>query len=153
MGIDRWKNRGAGWVAAQLIMIALLVFSPPLGSVAIPAAVPIAAVMGVAGGFLMGFGAIMLGRDLTPFPTPLPGSPLIRRGIYRFVRHPIYGGLILGGGAWALWRSSGLHMVLAAFLAVLLNAKANREERDLSQRFADYSEYRRATRKFIPWLV
>jgi protein-S-isoprenylcysteine O-methyltransferase Ste14 len=37
-------------------------------------------------------GSRHLGPSLTPFPAPLPGASLRQDGLYRVVRHPIYGG-------------------------------------------------------------
>ena len=48
------------------------------------------------------------GENLTPFPEPLPGARLVESGAYRLVRHPIYGGLILGALGWGLLTASPL---------------------------------------------
>ena len=35
-----------------------------------------------------------LGRNLSPFPRPINNSNLVTKGIYRFMRHPMYYSLI-----------------------------------------------------------
>lgn len=81
----------------------------------------------------------------------LPEQRLVREGIYAYVRHPIYTGdlLLLIGLELALnsW------LVLAALvpgLVVLRQTVA--EEKLLSQRYGDYSEYRRRTKRYIPFV-
>ena len=97
-------------------------------------------------------GLCALGRSLTPFPLPKDGSTLVTTGIYRFVRHPLYLSVILAAAAVALLKMTPLAWALAAGLAAVLNAKASREERWLAERFPAYDEYRRRTRKLIPFL-
>lgn len=86
--------------------------------------------------------------------TPEPGhaAELCERGIYRFIRHPMYSGLLLGmtmfaaaAGGWAGW-------VLWAGLAMVLWCKIRIEERLWSERDPAYREYRKRTRRIIPWI-
>lgn len=97
-------------------------------------------------------GARGLGSNLTPLPHPREHGTLIRDGAYAIVRHPIYAGLLLGGAGWALITGSVPVMSYVAALFVLLNAKANREERWLTAKHPDYAEYRRGVRKLIPFV-
>ena len=48
------------------------------------------------GGLLAVRGSWDLRASFSPFPRPVEGAPLIETGAYRLVRHPIYGGLIVG---------------------------------------------------------
>jgi protein-S-isoprenylcysteine O-methyltransferase Ste14 len=80
---------------------------------------------------------------------------LIRTGPYRFVRHPIYTGLLLaifGSGVIALgeWRGLvALVLVTAAFLR-----KIQIEERFLSEQFGEaYVRYRQEVPALIPGLL
>src|SRR3989337_1866528 len=77
---------------------------------------------------LMGLGAVALGSSLTVLPRPKPGGRFVTEGIYRVVRHPIYDGVILLALGWAVWRTSLLHLALAAILALFFQATARREE-------------------------
>lgn len=107
----------------------------------------------IAAGIGMAVRAIIeLGPNLSPFPQPQENASLTRRGLYARVRHPIYGGLIVAGLGWALWKGSALHLLLAVVLALYMNAKAAREELHLLTRFPEYAAYRNATRRMIPWV-
>ncbi len=77
---------------------------------------------------------------------------LTTNGIYRFIRHPIYGGdmLLLLGLELALnsW------LVLAMVVPILVFARvAIAEEGSLADKFADYAAYRQHTKRFIPFVI
>ena len=82
----------------------------------------------------------------------LPEQSLVKHGIYRFIRHPIYIGdvLLLLGLELALnsWLVLG---VIPLFGYVFIQAKS--EEKILSRAFQGYDEYRKQTKMFIPYLV
>jgi len=97
-------------------------------------------------------GVLDLRENLTPFPKPLPGANLVDTGAYGLVRHPIYGGLILGGAGWSLFMASPLALFLALMLAVFFDLKSRREELWLAEQFAEYEAYRSRTRRMLPWV-
>jgi protein-S-isoprenylcysteine O-methyltransferase Ste14 len=85
-------------------------------------------------------------------PEPKATARLVTRGIYRWIRHPMYCAVLLAALGIALldprpWRFA----VWLGLLAVLV-VKALREERYLLQRFAPYAEYRARTWRLLPWL-
>lgn len=94
-----------------------------------------------------------LGPSLTPFPRPRRSATLVQHGTYASVRHPIYGGIIIASLGWALWRTSGLHLLLTAALAAYLHAKGRHEETLLIERFPEYAAYRTRTKRLIPWIL
>lgn len=100
-----------------------------------------------------GGGALTKVSAVTPFPVPLTGSGLQTAGVYRLVRHQIYGGGILLGLGWSTIFATIAGLVLTIVLAVFAHLKARREELWLEQTFAGYVEYRRHTpRKLIPFM-
>jgi protein-S-isoprenylcysteine O-methyltransferase Ste14 len=111
-----------------------------------------ALLLGLAGAFFGIAGVWVLGKNRTIFPEPRVGSILVRKGIYRHVRHPLYSSVMLLALAWASWLGSfpalGVGIVLTAFLIL----KSINEETRLLRRFPDYANYRCTTRRFIPWL-
>lgn len=97
-------------------------------------------------------GAKNLGEGLTPFPYPAKRAPLVIVGIYRFIRHPLYLGVILGGIGISIFRMNIVSIGLSYCLGLFLNAKANREEEWLRQKFSEYEDYRKKTKKIIPFI-
>lgn len=79
---------------------------------------------------------------------------LVEDGIYHYIRHPMYGSLLLL--AWGVFCKSlswaGLALVLIATLALVATAWA--EERENCRFFGPaYREYMSRTRRFIPFVV
>src|SRR6266496_1010988 len=106
----------------------------------------------VVGAVLVVSGVLSLGRSFTPLPRPRARTRLRQGGIFRLVRHPVYGGTILLALGWSL-ADAPLGLVPTALLAVLFDLKARREETWLIERFPEYAAYRaRTPRRFVPWL-
>ena len=106
----------------------------------------------LAGILLLLGGGAGLGSQLTPFPRPVAGGELRRSGVYRFVRHPMYGGALLAMLGWALLSSPWALVPLTA-AALFLDAKRRREEAWLVKSLAGYEDYRRQVRRrFIPFV-
>lgn len=76
---------------------------------------------------------------------------LVARGLYRYVRHPIYAGdLLLLLGLELAVNSWGVLGVLA--VAAYARRQAIREERKLLETLPGYSQYLRRTSRFIPFV-
>lgn len=97
---------------------------------------------------------VFLGRNWSGTVTLKDGHELIRSGPYRWVRHPIYTGLLFAflGSAIALGQWRGLLAVLIVFVA--LWRKLRMEERWLGEIFGDeYARYRREVAALVPFLL
>ena len=80
-------------------------------------------------------------------------TTLVRRGIYRYVRHPLYSSLLMLGWGIFFKRPSLPEGVLALVLTLFLVATARVEEAENLQKFGqEYAAYARTTRMFIPFL-
>jgi protein-S-isoprenylcysteine O-methyltransferase Ste14 len=101
---------------------------------------------------VLGISAVALGKSLTPFSRPLPTAELVTSGTYRFVRHPIYFGLLLAALGIALLASNFLRLVLTLLLGIFFNYKATREEKWLVERYPGYPAYQAKVRKLVPFL-
>jgi protein-S-isoprenylcysteine O-methyltransferase Ste14 len=77
---------------------------------------------------------------------------LVARGLYRYIRHPIYAGdlALLLGLEFALnsWLALGI-----LGLAIYVHRQAIREERQLMQALPGYDDYCRQTSRFLPFLA
>ncbi|HSQ77018.1 MAG TPA: DUF1295 domain-containing protein [Bacteroidota bacterium] len=80
-------------------------------------------------------------------------SALVTSGLYRYIRHPLYGSLLfLAWGAFfkdITWYSACL--VVLSTIGLVATAKADEEE---CVRFfgPSYNEYMKRTKMFIPWV-
>lgn len=149
-------RRGEGWFVAQLVIFLGIAVAGGLGPAwsGWPRTVTFAlgCLLLCGGGLLAARGVLDLRENLTPFPRPLPGGHLVDTGAYGLVRHPIYGGLILGALGWGLGTASLLSILGAAVLAGFFDLKSRREELWLSERYDGYAAYRARTRRLLPWL-
>jgi protein-S-isoprenylcysteine O-methyltransferase Ste14 len=97
-------------------------------------------------------GALRLGRAASVHPEPTSAAVLRTNGPYRFVRHPIYSGVLLFAAGIAATAGSALAVLAFGALVGLLSVKARFEERLLAQHFAGYAAYARVTPRFVPGL-
>jgi protein-S-isoprenylcysteine O-methyltransferase Ste14 len=152
-------RRGGGWVAAQIVLLTAIFLSALVGlgwpSWLAPLAYAVGGLLIVAGSGMLaaGGGALAQVSAVTPFPAPRTDSGLQTSGIYRLVRHPMYGGGILIALGWSMIFATIAGLVLTIVLAVFADLKARREELWLEQTFAGYAEYRRHTRRRLIPLV
>jgi protein-S-isoprenylcysteine O-methyltransferase Ste14 len=148
--------RGEGWVVIQFVLLGALVLAGSAGPLWAGGARLLTAAVGgalLAAGFtLAARGLLDLRQNLTPFTRPKRGAVLVEHGAYRLVRHPIYGGIILGAFGWALFVASPAAIGLAALLTGFFDLKSRREERWLEEHVAGYPAYRARRRKLIPWV-
>ena len=147
-------QRGGAWVLVQSVLLLAALFAPVWrcneweGEWSIwsgLALIVISALIGI-------WGVSVLGRNRTPFPMPNPGSQLVRSGIYRWVRHPLYVSVIAFCVGWALGWQSWPAVIVAGVTPFFFAAKARCEERWLRAQFPDYAEYARETWRFVPWI-
>lgn len=152
--MQSFVERGGGWVAAQAVILVAW-FAALSVRVDVPGWVRGAGwVLTLAGGTLAVAGLVGLGRNLTPYPEPVSDGSLVEHGIYRIVRHPIYGGIAIGavggGLAFGSLAASGVGLALLGFFGV----KAAREERRLEAAYPAYMQYRQRVRgMLVPWLL
>jgi protein-S-isoprenylcysteine O-methyltransferase Ste14 len=146
--------RGGWWVVAQVpIMFAAVLVPLQSGSPTLDAGGflgSIGIVLAVIGLALTAAGLASLGRALTPFPRPLDGARLRQSGIDGWMRHPVYGGLIVASLGWALAWHSVPGLLVAGAVAVFFDRKSDFEERMLREQFPEYEGYAQRVRKFIP---
>jgi protein-S-isoprenylcysteine O-methyltransferase Ste14 len=148
------EGRGGGWVAGQLVIgavVVLLGFVGPGWPSGLEDALRLVGLALVLVGALeLLAGGAFLGDSLTPYPRPVESGTLRQHGVYRLVRHPMYGGVIVMAVGWSL-ATTPLAFVAALALGVFLELKSRREEGWLLEHYPGYAGYRRRTRwKFVP---
>jgi protein-S-isoprenylcysteine O-methyltransferase Ste14 len=155
-GNSEFAARGGWWVLAQLpVMLGALV--APLvwgaGSFDGANAIQLAGAALTALGILLAIaGLASLGSALTPFPRPLAKARLRQSGVYAWVRHPIYGGVILASLGWSMAWLSLPGILFCVVVVIFFDRKSAFEERLLRARFPEYAGYARRVRKLLPWI-
>jgi protein-S-isoprenylcysteine O-methyltransferase Ste14 len=91
-----------------------------------------------------------LDKSLTAFPTPKNNSELITSGLYKYVRHPIYTGILLTVFGYSIYSASIPRLIISLLLLILFYFKTNYEEHKLSEKYPDYYAYKARTGRFIP---
>jgi protein-S-isoprenylcysteine O-methyltransferase Ste14 len=149
------RLKGNLLVLGQFVLIALLIFVPSSGlnTGVFSYFLSAVAIFSLLAGFvILGVSAIALGKSLTAHPIPGKNAQLVTDGLYKFVKHPIYTGLILV--AFGLMIIGGFfpHTLFFIALVLLLNYKASFEEALLTKTYAGYADYSKKTGRFLPRL-
>jgi protein-S-isoprenylcysteine O-methyltransferase Ste14 len=77
---------------------------------------------------------------------------LVRRGFYRFVRHPVYAGIYLALIAWPIAYGAPISALLTVIIvAMVMNHLIKQEEKQLIERYGDeYRKYQDESDAIIP---
>ncbi|HME33199.1 MAG TPA: isoprenylcysteine carboxylmethyltransferase family protein [Terriglobales bacterium] len=95
-----------------------------------------------------------LGRNWSGTVTIKVGHQLVRSGPYRWVRHPIYSGMILAMLGTAITRGQLRGLVAVVLLWIGFTMKLRIEERFMTTTFGpEYEEYSRTTGAILPRLL
>ena len=79
---------------------------------------------------------------------------LVKQGIYKYVRHPLYSSLLLLGWAVFLKDVSLVSLPLLLVASGFLVGMARIEEKENIRKFGDdYSSYIKTTKMFIPFII
>ena len=147
--------RGEGWLALQVVAMVSVALAYAASPDPSTSGTPTWAIGWLA--FLIGAVFVIGGStrlsDAGSFdvlPKPRTDGSLVESGAYRFVRHPIYAGLIMGGLGLAALRDSVATLLATIALAVILDLKRRREEDWLLDQFPSYADYRRRVKALVP---
>lgn len=141
-----------GLVAVQAVLIIGILLTPvgndwPLPSVGALAATALTWI----GAGLVVWAVLVFGRGVTPSPMPSRRAQLRTRGPYRWIRHPMYTGVIAWMAGAALERRNWIAVVLWVVLVVFFLAKMRWEERRLVETYPGYDSYRTTVPALIPF--
>lgn len=154
--VNGFFSKGGHWVALQTAILAgIAIGAPAAGRTAeAPLQLASAALLLAAGTVFFAGGSMQLHRHLTVFTRPVEGAPLVRNGLYRIVRHPIYTGVLLIALGWSILWTCPAAAAATLPLALVLLRKATLEERFLRHRFPEYESYSREVRwRLVPRLL
>jgi protein-S-isoprenylcysteine O-methyltransferase Ste14 len=158
------KASRGGWsrfAGARIVLIVLVAYfirenwigGGRSGVVHSPALAGVGLALWAAGLGLAVWARLYIGRNWGMPMTRRENPELVTTGPYRYVRHPIYSGIILA------FIGTALATTLAALIAAVVMAgvfifSATREERFLAKEFPDtYPEYKARSKMLIPFLL
>ena len=106
-----------------------------------------------AGGILRLAPVFILGRRFSGLVAIQPEHRLATGGLYAIIRHPSYLGLFILVLGWGLTFRSGVGVIIAVLMLIVVLARIQAEERLLSESFgAEYDAYRARTWRLIPYV-
>jgi len=134
-------QRGEAFVAAQATILLCVLGGgvPYLGSTLNFVAGPLAMAAGAA---LIAAAVYELRGSLSPWVVPAASASLKTNGVYEFIRHPIYTGLLLLCFGFGVATNSAGRLILTAALLYILEEKASEEEANLVKQFPEYETYK-----------
>lgn len=169
--VDEGRAQGRYWVGGQLLLFVAIAIALVMdGSLpwATPEDLDLLVIDSqptdgwrIVGGVLIIVGALgvvasarSLGRALTALPEPVQGADLVETGLYGYVRHPMYGAIVVAMLGTSLFLASTAATMLSLGLLVFFWAKSRYEERQLRIAYSGYMAYRIGVRRrMIPFLI
>ena len=95
----------------------------------------------------------VLGRRFSGLVAIQPEHRLVTGGLYGVIRHPSYLGLFVLTLGWGCAFRSGVGVVIAVLMLIVVLARIDAEERLLSETFgAEYDAYRARTWRLVPYV-
>jgi protein-S-isoprenylcysteine O-methyltransferase Ste14 len=153
--ISSTVKKDIAFVLVQFALFALYIIDVDViaYSIDLPAWINIILIItGIFGVMIITMGIINLSDNLTPFPTPRKNSNLISEGIYKYVRHPIYTGIVFIMFAFGFYTTSFTRMIITIILFLVFYFKSELEEKLLIDKFPEYRDYQKRSGRFFPRL-
>ena len=145
-----WRPRG---LTAVVAIIAVRVFSPHTLAIHSVAVKVVGVVLFAAGLGLAVWARLYLGRNWGMPMTQKREPELVTSGPYRFVRHPIYSGILLAFVGTAL-ATNGYFLIVFAVCLIYFTYSARVEEGIMTTAFPQvYPGYRERTKMLIPFVL
>ena len=93
---------------------------------------------------------VAMRHGLTVFPEPKDSAPFVMHGIYRFVRHPMYLGVLSFGASELVAQWTIAHALVFVVLAIDLRVKMRYEDGLLAARWPAAADYQRRVGALLP---
>jgi protein-S-isoprenylcysteine O-methyltransferase Ste14 len=147
----RFSRKDVFYVSIQILLFIIYLFRIASIDFPVSASVQYAGLaLSIFGITLIIVSSVSLNKNLTPFPSPKDESTLITTGVYRYIRHPIYTGILLTTVGYGVYSENTLRLLVFIALLILFVSKASYEETLLLKKFPEYNNYRQQTAALIP---
>lgn len=156
---DSNMSLGVGWVIAQgalfvFFFMALISGDAVSGVPGLVVAQAIGLFVALGGALLSVWSLMQHGWRVSPFPKPVDGAQLVESGPYRYVRHPMYSGIVLFTLGVGLAYANPVVLLTSFTFLVFFMAKTGREEEMLVAGVPGYRAYRSAVHwRLIPFVM
>ena len=141
------KNFSLIGLAFATIAIVSLVFTDSLFATG-----PVGITIQVLAGLLMLWARLTFGRrSFHASAIPTEGG-LVTTGPYKFLRHPIYAAILYFVWTGVTSHLSSLSCALAIVLTIGLIVRMLAEERLVTQKYPEYTEYAAQTKRIVPFI-
>ena len=138
-------------VGIQLVLLGAYIFDIPSLKLQVPEEASLVNLgLAIAGFIIIIISILQLNTNLSIFPTPKKDGELIMSGLFKYVRHPIYTGILITAFFYSLYSNSGYRLIISLLLVILFYYKSNYEEKALLLKFPAYKSYRASTGRFFP---
>ena len=149
---DSDTSLGVGWVIGQgalfvFFLIALLSGETVSGVPGLVVAQVIGLIVAAGGALISMWSLMQHGWRVSPFPRPADDAQLVEGGPYRYVRHPMYSGVVVFTFGVGLAYANPVVLLTSVTFLVFFTAKTGREEEMLVEGVPGY----RAYRSHVPW--
>lgn len=84
------------------------------------------------------------------FPETTKEMKLVKKGIYKYIRHPMYLSVLLVGFSFIIADPKAITLLFWMILLIDLHLKMDVEEANLMRSFPEYVDYRKSTKRLIP---
>ncbi|WP_159467037.1 isoprenylcysteine carboxylmethyltransferase family protein [Dyadobacter sp. 3J3] len=140
------------FVSVQLVLFCLFIFLPDFYALHFSKKLKLVGLIFSFAGLLVCLISIyQLRKSLTPFPSPVRNGTLVNTGLFKYVRHPIYSGILVCLTGYGLFSESVTRLMLVVMLLLLFYYKSRYEEKMLLSVYSGYHEYRKRTGRFFPY--
>ncbi len=153
MEMERTSKRYARLQTALLILFGAVLLLSPRNYLFV------SATAAVAGNLLCGAGLLLIALAFASLrgaiqiaPEPKRGAQLVETGVYKYLRHPVYTGIIFCVIGLFLRQPSIWVAVVTAMVIIFLFFKARFEEELLLAAYPGYAAYRAKTWGLLPGL-
>jgi protein-S-isoprenylcysteine O-methyltransferase Ste14 len=110
-------------------------------------------ILGIALFLFLGIWAIFIMKfNFNVAPDLVSNAKLVKEGPYKFIRHPMYTSVLGITICYILNDFSPLRILIFVILLINFILKLNYEENILIAKFSEYSDYKKSTKRLIPFI-